>query len=604
MKKFLAQILILVMIFSSLATFTLADESKYFSDVSARDYFSTAANSLYEAGIVKGYDDNTFGPKKYVTRAEMVTFVCRAMGKEEAANRQKGYTTDFSKDVKSNHWASGYVWYAVSQDIISGDGNGLFRPEDPVKYEEAVKMIVCAIGLDSKLKANPDDWAAPYLEAADKHGFTKNYVESTRGDYVNRADVAVLLFGAIEDKLHSITFDTTYEGDSNFDEINRLQLEGSVIPLKFTPQDGYDFVRWSSAGLGKFAFTDSTTTQFTMPAKDVHITPVCKRSSTSTNRPQTDTNKPQSGTNKPQTNTNNNQSSSNSGSKTWNDYMSNPHNFYNVFEDDDYDPESNEWMDFSDYSTYQLTVKMVGCGGIRMTSGKYSAGSYVPIYVYPGTEKDFLMWISTNGRVIWPDDPTSIIIMPDEDIEVCAVFREADGSLPNIPGFKEKYNAFIRGIKNAKDDYDDDSSSSYEDEDDSEDYIEEDFESIVSQLEDEVIRLVNEERAKAGLGKLSKDNLLIKVAEDHSEDMCSRNFFNHKNPDGESPFDRMKRNGIKYKTAGENIAKGQKTAEAVMKAWMNSEGHRANILNPDFTHIGVGVSVRSGTYYWTQCFIG
>ena len=72
-----------------------------------------------------------------------------------------------------------------------------------------------------------------------------------------------------------------------------------------------------------------------------------------------------------------------------------------------------------------------------------------------------------------------------------------------------------------------------------------------------------------------------------------------------NPFEMIKNNGVSYRTAGENIAKGQKTPEEVMNAWMNSPGHRANILNPDFTKLGLGVAKDSnGTLYWSQMFIG
>lgn len=115
-----------------------------------------------------------------------------------------------------------------------------------------------------------------------------------------------------------------------------------------------------------------------------------------------------------------------------------------------------------------------------------------------------------------------------------------------------------------------------------------------------VLELVNAERAKNGLNALTLDSALSKVAEAHSKDMATRNFFSHTNPDGLSPFDRIKNAGISYKTAGENIAMGQKSAEQVVEAWMNSEGHRKNILNASFTKMGLG----HVNNYWTQLFIG
>lgn len=119
--------------------------------------------------------------------------------------------------------------------------------------------------------------------------------------------------------------------------------------------------------------------------------------------------------------------------------------------------------------------------------------------------------------------------------------------------------------------------------------------------EQEVIRLVNVERAKAGLPALKYDWELARVAEHKSQDMHDKKYFDHNSPTYGSPFTMMKNYGIKYTAAGENIAKGQTTPQQVVNAWMNSEGHRANILNKNFTHIGVGY-VTDG-HYWTQMFI-
>ncbi|WP_423407095.1 CAP domain-containing protein [Heyndrickxia sp. MSNUG] len=123
----------------------------------------------------------------------------------------------------------------------------------------------------------------------------------------------------------------------------------------------------------------------------------------------------------------------------------------------------------------------------------------------------------------------------------------------------------------------------------------------VSAYEQKVVELTNQERAKNGLKPLALDTALSKVAREKSRDMQSKGYFSHTSPTYGSPFDMMKKFGITYRSAGENIAMGQPTPEAVVKAWMNSEGHRANILNSGYTHIGVG-HVASGNY-WTQMFI-
>lgn len=124
----------------------------------------------------------------------------------------------------------------------------------------------------------------------------------------------------------------------------------------------------------------------------------------------------------------------------------------------------------------------------------------------------------------------------------------------------------------------------------------------VSAYEKKVVDLVNLERKKIGLKPLTLDTKLSKVARMKSQDMKNKGYFSHTSPTYGSPFDMMKKFGISYRTAGENIAKGQTSPEQVMRSWMNSSGHRKNILNSKFTHIGVG-HVMSGNI-WTQMFIG
>ncbi|MCK1988042.1 CAP domain-containing protein [Lysinibacillus fusiformis] len=125
--------------------------------------------------------------------------------------------------------------------------------------------------------------------------------------------------------------------------------------------------------------------------------------------------------------------------------------------------------------------------------------------------------------------------------------------------------------------------------------------SDVNAFEQEVVKLTNAERTKAGLSPLQTDDKLMAAAREKSQDMQSNNYFSHTSPTFGSPFDRMKALGIAYKSAGENIAQGQRSPQEVVQAWMDSPGHRANILNGEFTHIGVGY-VKSGNY-WTQQFI-
>ena len=106
--------------------------------------------------------------------------------------------------------------------------------------------------------------------------------------------------------------------------------------------------------------------------------------------------------------------------------------------------------------------------------------------------------------------------------------------------------------------------------------------------EQEVIRLVNGLRQENGLKPLSYDWELSRVARYKSQDMKDNRYFSHTSPVYGTPFQMIKSFGISYRSAGENIARGYATPQAVVNGWMNSSGHRANILNPDYTHIGVG----------------
>lgn len=122
-------------------------------------------------------------------------------------------------------------------------------------------------------------------------------------------------------------------------------------------------------------------------------------------------------------------------------------------------------------------------------------------------------------------------------------------------------------------------------------------------IELEVLRLVNIEREKLGIAPLKLGDKLSKVARLKSQDMADNNYFSHISPNYGSPFDMIKRFDIRYKAAGENIAMGQTSPKSVMTAWMNSPGHRANILNPNFGTLGVGYIVENRRIYWTQIFI-
>ena len=128
------------------------------------------------------------------------------------------------------------------------------------------------------------------------------------------------------------------------------------------------------------------------------------------------------------------------------------------------------------------------------------------------------------------------------------------------------------------------------------------LDSSVASYEHEVVRLVNEIRQQNGLKPRTENWELSRVARYKSQDMLDNRYFSHTSPTYGSPFQMIKAFGLSYRTAGENIAKGYASPQAVVNGWMNSSGHRANILNVSYTQIGIGYVAQGN--YWTQMFVG
>ena len=121
--------------------------------------------------------------------------------------------------------------------------------------------------------------------------------------------------------------------------------------------------------------------------------------------------------------------------------------------------------------------------------------------------------------------------------------------------------------------------------------------SYAKDIEKQVVKIINDERAKLKLTPLQIDESLMKSCDIRAKEIVTK--FSHERPDGTSCFTTIE---IQYRAAGENIAAGQENAEDVMKSWMNSEGHRNNILGKSFTHIGVGCYEHNNKLYWVQLF--
>lgn len=117
----------------------------------------------------------------------------------------------------------------------------------------------------------------------------------------------------------------------------------------------------------------------------------------------------------------------------------------------------------------------------------------------------------------------------------------------------------------------------------------------------QVLTETNNYRAQNGLPALKLDSRVMATAQSKAQDMATNRYFSHTSPTLGSPFDQMKAEGITYRRAAENIAMGQRSAKEVVDAWMKSPGHRANILDRNLTHIGIGYTAKGN--YWVQQFI-
>ncbi len=127
--------------------------------------------------------------------------------------------------------------------------------------------------------------------------------------------------------------------------------------------------------------------------------------------------------------------------------------------------------------------------------------------------------------------------------------------------------------------------------------------STSTDYETQVFNLTNVERTKYGLNPVTWNDKLAQAMDYHCKDMIANNYFDHTSPTGETPGDRATAAGYRWLKVGENIAKGQRTPKEVVDAWMNSPHHRANILDPDFTELGVALEYDSnGVAYWGQLF--
>lgn len=185
MRRIFTGVMSLVLV----GVFTLcpAFATNSFPDVEENAAYAEAVEYLNDVGIMQGDDKGNFSPDKNVTRAEMAVIICRMIGEDTSATDG----TVFS-DVPANHWANGFIIKAAELGIVSGYGNGKFGPSDTITYEQALAMVINALGMGGDA-TNEGGYPDGYLVVANVHGYTNNIV-ANKGDYFSRAQVAILLY--------------------------------------------------------------------------------------------------------------------------------------------------------------------------------------------------------------------------------------------------------------------------------------------------------------------------------------------------------------------------------------------------------------------------
>ncbi len=241
LKKTLAVVLAFAMILSMGAISTFA-----YSDVAEGTTVSEAVSILSNLNILTGFEDGTFRPSETVTRAQMAAIICRMLGYEDQAQSSKGSTV--FEDVAADHWASGYINVAQAQQIINGYGDGNFGPEDKVTYEQAVKMIVAALGYDLAAQSK-GGYPTGYLAIASTKGITKN-ANGRVGDAAARSTIAVLVYNSLEVELMD---QTSWSTGSAGDEYG---LTGETVLSRYLGVKKYEGVvtTTSLTGLAESAY--------------------------------------------------------------------------------------------------------------------------------------------------------------------------------------------------------------------------------------------------------------------------------------------------------------------------------------------------------------
>ena len=194
MKKVLSIVLSLVLVICMMPVMAFAGTNDAAYNDIAGEKCEGAVNVLSALGVVDGYENGTYKPEQTVTRAEMAKLVITALGMDSYATATKSSYSDMALA----QWAIPYVEYATNLGIIEGVGGGRFSPGNPVTYEQAVTMIVRALGYTTDCNEMNGTWPAVYVQKATALGIFKNVEGNQYGTGANRGDVAIMLYNALD----------------------------------------------------------------------------------------------------------------------------------------------------------------------------------------------------------------------------------------------------------------------------------------------------------------------------------------------------------------------------------------------------------------------
>lgn len=234
-------------------SYAYAAEETVFSDLTEDAFLREAAETLSGYGILEGYPDGTFRPDGDLTRAEMAAVIVRMLKMEHAAE-EAGKVNSKYTDVTIKHWANGSIILATDLGVLQGNGDGTFAPDEKVTYEQAVKMLVCALGYDKVLHKIPDAYPVEYLLKANELGLTRNAGGKT-SDPISRGTAAKIAYNTLSAPLLKQTSIGGPEGDvfTSMDGKNGNPLETmetvNLDNCKFYLLGGYNHVLLSAADL-------------------------------------------------------------------------------------------------------------------------------------------------------------------------------------------------------------------------------------------------------------------------------------------------------------------------------------------------------------------